>query len=39
MSRIDALNQFTTYVGSEIFACPAGVAKGSYVGLVLLEMT
>ncbi len=39
MSRIDALNQFTTHVGSAIFACPAGVAKGGYIGQALLEMT
>jgi deferrochelatase/peroxidase EfeB len=32
MSRIDALNQFTTHVGSAIFACPPGVREGGYIG-------
>jgi len=37
MSRLDALNQFTTHVGSGIFACPGGIEKGSYIGQGLLE--
>ncbi|HVE20966.1 MAG TPA: Dyp-type peroxidase [Acidocella sp.] len=37
MSRIDALNQFTTSVGSGIFACPPGAAKGGYIGRALFE--
>jgi deferrochelatase/peroxidase EfeB len=37
MSRIDALNQFTTPVGSGIFACPPGAAKGGYIGQALFE--
>jgi deferrochelatase/peroxidase EfeB len=37
MSRLDALNQFTTHVGSGIFACPGGVAAGSYLGQPLLD--
>jgi deferrochelatase/peroxidase EfeB len=32
MSRIDALNQFTTHVGSAVFACPPGVRPGGYLG-------
>jgi len=32
MSRIDALNQFTTHVGSAVFACPPGVKPGGYLG-------
>jgi deferrochelatase/peroxidase EfeB len=32
MSRIDALNQFTTHVGSAVFACPPGVREGGYIG-------
>jgi deferrochelatase/peroxidase EfeB len=32
MSKIDALNQFTTHVGSAVFACPPGVRAGGYVG-------
>jgi deferrochelatase/peroxidase EfeB len=39
MSRLDALNQFTTHVGSGIFACPGGIKKGSYIGQALLEMS
>lgn len=32
MSRLDMLNQFTTHVGSGIFACPSGVAQGEWIG-------
>jgi deferrochelatase/peroxidase EfeB len=32
MSKLDALNQFTTHVSSAIFACPPGVQQGSYIG-------
>ncbi|HEX9066600.1 MAG TPA: Dyp-type peroxidase [Streptosporangiaceae bacterium] len=32
----DALNKFTTHIGSAIFACPPGAAKGGYVGEILL---
>jgi deferrochelatase/peroxidase EfeB len=37
MSRIDALNQFTTHVGSAVFACPGGVKRGGYIGQGLFE--
>jgi deferrochelatase/peroxidase EfeB len=37
MSKIDALNQFTTPVGSGIFACPPGAEKGTYIGQALFE--
>lgn len=37
MSKIDALNQFTTHVGSAIFACPPGVEKNGYIGQGLFE--
>ncbi len=37
MSRLDALNQFTTHVGSAIFACPGGIQKGRYIGQALFE--
>jgi deferrochelatase/peroxidase EfeB len=37
MSKIDALNQFTTHVGSAIFACPPGGRKGEYIGQTLFE--
>jgi deferrochelatase/peroxidase EfeB len=37
MSRIDPLNQFTTHVGSAVFACPGGVQRGSYIGQALFE--
>ena len=39
MSRLDALNQFTTHVGSGIFACPGGVRKGGYIGEALFDVT
>lgn len=32
MSKFDMLNQFTTHVGSGIFACPGGVAHGGFIG-------
>jgi deferrochelatase/peroxidase EfeB len=37
MSKIDALNQFTTHVGSAIFACPPGVRPGQYIGQGLFD--
>jgi deferrochelatase/peroxidase EfeB len=37
MSRIDALNQFTTHVGSAVFACPPGMREGEYIGQKLFE--
>ena len=37
MSKIDALNQFTTHTGSAIFACPPGVQQGGYVGQGLFD--
>jgi deferrochelatase/peroxidase EfeB len=37
MSRIDALNQFTTHVGSAVFACPPGVREGGYIGQALFD--
>ena len=32
MSKLDMLNQFVTHVGSGLFACPGGMAKGEFVG-------
>jgi deferrochelatase/peroxidase EfeB len=32
LAALDALNQFTTHVGSAIFACPPGVKRGGFVG-------
>lgn len=32
MSKLDLLNQFTTHVGSGIFACPRGIDTGEFVG-------
>ncbi len=37
MSKFDALNQFTTHIGSGLFAVPAGVREGSYIGQGLFE--
>jgi deferrochelatase/peroxidase EfeB len=37
MSKIDALNQFTTHVGSAVFACPPGCEAGGYIGQRLFE--
>ena len=35
MSKFDALNQFTTHVGSAVFACPPGARQGSFIGAPL----
>jgi deferrochelatase/peroxidase EfeB len=32
----DALNLYVTHIGSSVFACPPGAAKGGYVGEALL---
>ena len=37
LSRMDAMNQFTTHVGGGLFACPGGAPKGGYVGQHLFE--
>jgi hypothetical protein len=37
MSKLDLLNQFTTHVGSGIFACPGGLRPGEYIGQSLLQ--
>jgi deferrochelatase/peroxidase EfeB len=37
MAKTDALNQFTTHVGSGLFACPGGIAAGQFIGQRLFE--
>jgi len=37
LSEGDALNTFTTHIGSAIFACPPGAPAGGYVGQTLLH--
>ncbi|CAB3761022.1 peroxidase [Burkholderia sp. MSh2] len=37
LSKLDIMNQFTTHVGSAIFACPPGAQPGSYIGAALFE--
>jgi len=37
LSKFDMMNQFTTHVGSAIFACPPGARRGSYIGAELFE--
>lgn len=32
MSKLDALNQFTTHTGGGLFACPGGIHEGEFVG-------
>ena len=32
MAKLDALNQFTTHTGGGLFACPAGVRQGEFIG-------
>ncbi|MBI0330254.1 iron uptake transporter deferrochelatase/peroxidase subunit [Burkholderia plantarii] len=37
LSKFDLMNQFTTHVGSAIFAVPPGVREGAYIGAPLFE--
>lgn len=37
MSKLDMLNQFTTHVGSGIFACPGGTREGEFLGQHLFQ--
>lgn len=37
LSKFDMMNQFTTHIGSAVFACPPGAKKGSYIGAELFE--
>ncbi|QRX82181.1 iron uptake transporter deferrochelatase/peroxidase subunit [Glaciimonas sp. PAMC28666] len=37
MAKLDMLNQFTTHIGSGLFACPPGAQKGEYIGQRLFE--
>jgi deferrochelatase/peroxidase EfeB len=38
MSKLDAMNQYTTHVGSGLFACPGGTADGDYCGQALFAV-
>lgn len=37
MAQIDMLNQFTTHVGSGLFACPPGAKPGEFIGQKLFD--
>ena len=37
LDELDLLNQWTTPIGSAVFAIPPGCAKGGYIGETLLE--
>ncbi len=37
LAKFDMMNQFTTHVGSAVFACPPGAKQGSYIGAGLFE--
>lgn len=37
LAKFDMMNQFTTHVGSAIFACPPGAKPGSFIGAALFE--
>jgi deferrochelatase/peroxidase EfeB len=39
MARLDALNQYTTHIGSGLFACPGGVREGEFIGQRLFDVT
>ncbi|WP_297299104.1 iron uptake transporter deferrochelatase/peroxidase subunit [uncultured Methylovirgula sp.] len=32
LSKLDAMNQFITHIGSGVFACPPGIAPGGMIG-------
>ena len=38
MSKLDLMNQFTTHIGSAIFACPGGIAPGEFIGQKLFNL-
>jgi Dyp-type peroxidase family len=38
LAKFDMMNQFTTHVGSAIFACPPGVPGGSFIGAALFDV-
>jgi deferrochelatase/peroxidase EfeB len=37
MAKLDAMNQYTTHVGSGLFACPRGIRDGEFVGHSLFQ--
>ena len=37
LAKLDMMNQFTTHVGSAIFACPPGAKEGAFIGAPLFE--
>ena len=37
MAKIDMLNQFTTHVGSGLFACPGGIGEGEFLAQGLFD--
>ena len=37
LSKLDAMNQFTTHIGSGLFACPPGATEGGFIGDKLFE--
>lgn len=37
LAKFDMMNQFTTHVGSGVFACPPGARPGSFIGAGLFE--
>lgn len=38
LGRMDKMNEYTTHIGSGLFACFGGVKSGEYLGQALLEM-
>jgi deferrochelatase/peroxidase EfeB len=39
VSKLDMLNQFTTHVGSALFACPPGAEQGGFIAERLFQST
>jgi deferrochelatase/peroxidase EfeB len=38
LAKFDLLNQFVTHTGGGLFACPAGIAKGEFIGERLFDL-
>lgn len=37
LGKVDRMNEYTTHIGSGLFACFGGVQQGGYIGQALLE--
>ena len=37
LGRLDKMNEYTTHIGSGLFACFGGILQGGYIGQALFE--